>query len=314
MLNSKKTILSRKITLNIIKLTVLFFGLLMSIAVMPNSPNTLDIAGSRTTTKGVSFTDIAITFELLFNETLKKYGQDAKVHHFEKFSEVEDGLLNTEKYDGFFCNSVEYANSSFHEFVDKNNIFTIQIGDSLLRKIVLVSRNDPNISSVKDLKNKRIKYAIPSILTQLYVETLFLKDANSLVKNSLSAKDQPATGVEATISLMFDQVDAVALFLDEYELAKELNPQLAKSTKVLAESSGMVDAVIALKHGVNSELQNSFSKTMLNMHKITQGKNIIELFGAERFTKITDKDLDSVRDMINIRNKFTGKNFVSTSS
>ena len=282
-----------------------------SIAISNNGEYTLNVAGTRTSTAGISPTDIEITFEFLFNEFLKELGEKINLQSYENFQMMEKEFMENDTYNAFYCSSVEFLSSNIKSISDDTNLITIQNGPYKFRKIVLVTRKQDNFKSIKDLKNKIISYTNSSDIVRLFIDTTILRHVNIPAENYVGSIELKNSGSAALIALFFNQVDVAVVYDDEYELAKELNPQVANETKVLAESDEIVTAILGVKGDVAEQRKDLFVNQLIDVHERPKGENLMDLLGASRFIRLDVKDLSSVDKMLNDYKRYMGVPYVN---
>ncbi len=109
---------------------------------------------------------------------------------------------------------------------------------------------------------------------------------------SITIRDKPQTCI---LPLFFGTVEACIADETNFNLAKEMNPQLAR-LNVLARSRPLVGSIIASVAGPQP-YQQEFFDTMLTLHQDVHGRQVLMLFKTDRLVRIQPGDLDSAREL-----------------
>ena len=273
-----------------------------------NNDVTFKLVGSHNASAGILSTDVQIGFEILFNDVLIKTGEKVDISVYENFNKVESLFVENEEFSGFYCSSVEFLQSKIMEQVDKERLISATYNDRKARKILVVVKIDSGIRSISDLLNKDITYGQSNDLVELYLNTLAIKNNNSLAKSYFKTINNKLNGSESLVSLYFGNTDVAVVYDDEYALAIELNPQLKNDLIIIEESPHVVNAVVGLrKSGINTKTRDTFRKVALEMHEHKKGRKMLSMYGAKKFEAIRLEDLIPVEKMLTTYNEFLGK-------
>ena len=106
------------------------------------------------------------------------------------------------------------------------------------------------------------------------------------------------------LPLFFGTVDACLVDEINLDLAKEMNPQLAK-LRVLARSHPMVESVIALPSDPRL-YQSDLIDAMLALHETPGGRQLLMVFGTDHLVRLQPGDLDSSRELLDEYDRLPG--------
>ena len=147
--------------------------------------------------------------------------------------------------------------------------------------ILLIARNAHNISDIKDLKGKRLLVLEDDEFSEIFIDTLFLKQFNTSYKKIASSVEQQIKASRVVLDIYFNKADAGVVYRNSYEVMIELNPDIANATKIIAEYpmksknfgyfvKGYPYAETMSKMAVNLFSKNSRSKQILEVFKTSE--------------------------------------------
>jgi hypothetical protein len=166
-------------------------------------------------------------------------------------------------------------------------------------RYALIVHTEGGISDPKNLmtrkivmeSNERMKMALP------WLETL-LADTGGQTKEP----EHPAiveNPSKAILQVFFHQSDAALVVAEAFNLACELNPQLRKDLKVLAESPPFIISVFVFpstfSHGKDSE---AVERALLDLHTTPGGRQVLTVFKSARMGKYPVSILDGTIQFI----------------
>lgn len=109
---------------------------------------------------------------------------------------------------------------------------------------------------------------------------------------------------ECVLGVFFGKVDACLVDETNFELLKEMNPQLAQ-LRPLGKSMPLVEMVIAIpvvQHPYRQELLQA----ALELHQSARGKQILMVFKTSRLVRATRADFDAARALLSAYSRLKG--------
>lgn len=98
---------------------------------------------------------------------------------------------------------------------------------------------------------------------------------------------------ECVLAVFFGKVDACLVDETNFELLKEMNPQLAQ-LRPLGKSMPLVEMVIAIPV-IRHPFQQELLQAALELHQSARGKQILMVFKTSRLVRASRSDFDTVR-------------------
>lgn len=142
-------------------------------------------------------------------------------------------------------------------------------------------------------------------LATLWLDTLLLE-----------ARLQPAAGFFSQITpnnkparvilpLFFHQVDACLVLRRNFEMMRELNPQVGKELRVLAQSEKLVPALTAMRADFTPTYRARFYQEITRLHTTVAGQQLLNVFQSDRIELCPPEKLESALALIARNQKLT---------
>ena len=173
-------------------------------------------------------------------------------------------------------------------------------------RLLLLVREDSGIKTIKDLKKKKVsifsyvsdEFSLPTI----WYKTLVLSNDENYKKDYGPFLEIQLKSARAIMDVFFKKTQAVIVSEKEFHIANELNPQLGKQLKIIANSKPILYSALCytekLKQHKNifiQELVDSFC----NVHKKSIGKNFLQIFRITQFIPYKDEYMNNTEELYN---------------
>jgi phosphonate transport system substrate-binding protein len=174
--------------------------------------------------------------------------------------------------------------------------------NSVYEQVGIWVRRDCDIRTVADLRNKSIyiQRGLHGPLLQYWVETLFMKEGVHDDGRGLFSKMQKVEKPShAVLPVFFRQADACVVSNSSFELANELNPQLAQDLEMIVQSPNIVGgAILCFRRDYPQVQKEIVQKALWSMHEETEGRQIFTLFRMDRFVPYRPEYLRSMETFL----------------
>jgi len=167
-------------------------------------------------------------------------------------------------------------------------------GESSFHGVIIV-RKDANISTVKDMKGKRIAFVDRAttagyIFPLAYFRKHGLKDIDDYFSELYFAGSHDA----AIYDVFNGMADIGTAKSSVFQGIREKSPMVANSLKVIATSRKVPSNSLCLREGISAGLLKKIKNILLKMDQTAEGRIVLEKFGARRFVETTVESYDSV--------------------
>ena len=187
--------------------------------------------------------------------------------------------------------------------------------DKTTDRILLLVRASSDIKSVKDLKKKNI--SLFSFLTDelsiptIWFKTVVSRNNENFKKDYLPYIEKVDKSSKAISNLFFRKIDAAVVPEKEFNISKELNPQIGRQLRIVEASDQILYSIICytdkLKQHKNVSLDEIVTN-FCNMNNSSMGKQFLQMFRIDQFVPFKDDYLVETEKMYKEYYKLFKKN------
>jgi phosphonate transport system substrate-binding protein len=109
------------------------------------------------------------------------------------------------------------------------------------------------------------------------------------------------------LPVFFRQADACLVTRLGYATMCELNPQLAKQLRILAESPKLLTSFLAFHKDCPPETRRKFRAAVTELHKSVVGRQALMLFGSTRLVPVDISALRTSLELLHAYERLPGK-------
>lgn len=164
---------------------------------------------------------------------------------------------------------------------------------------ILVKKGE-NYQKLKDLKNKTI--GLTSERSH-YASILWLDIL--LVKNHLPSKEKYFKKIEYSekqskliLNLFFGETDACVVTDHDFQIMKELNPQIGKRLKYILISPKYLWGLVCFTSFFSEKEKKLFVETSLKFQNLPSGKQLFSLLKMDKLIPFKNRYLDSYKSLM----------------
>ncbi len=218
---------------------------------------------------------------------------DSKVDVIGSQSEIRQRVLDG-TVDVLLLDNVEFVNLSDAGLVDGIAVAS-KAGSPLAYPYLLLV--DRQIDSLSQLRAQRAIFytRTGSAASLAWIATLLAKNRLGRIDNFFGPSEITTKVSNCIFPLFFGRVAACVVSGPDWEVAKEMNPQLGNKLKILAESAPVLDGVSALPRKPNPHRQDIVN-SLLTMHTYPAGNQILSVFKSGPMMPYRPEYLDSTRE------------------
>lgn len=259
-------------------------------------PEKFVMGGSSLGIRDSSKQDTEITFNVALSELLKTYGANLSVIVFDSTQELYNAF-DKDMIHGIFGTPLEFPP---RESKMKPLMMAIHYKNAPLKQsLIAIVRTADNIKSIKDLKGKKISMGNNQDMEKLYLNTLLLENQQPELDTFFAERLTPKNTNTGIMDVFFGRSDITLVRESEFKTAIELNPQVGKKLTILAESEPFLVLVAGAKTSMPTRAHQVAMQSLVDISSTEKGKQLMQIIHAESFEAVTNKDLDSVRDLLN---------------
>ncbi|MBL4730971.1 MAG: PhnD/SsuA/transferrin family substrate-binding protein [Sulfurimonas sp.] len=186
----------------------------------------------------------------------------------------------------------------FVKYIEKSELVNAFAGGmnnrSLDNFILLVHKN----SSKKKLlanKNPRIAVQKNEEISKLYLKHYFLKHKGHENINFVDVRKRK----EAILKVFFKNADAALVTKKTFEFAKELNPQIGRSLKVIETTNIPAGNFGFFRQGLDPHVRSELVSRALDIINSNRGRQILDIFQIDRVVETKVEELAPIEKLYN---------------
>lgn len=226
--------------------------------------------------------DARLAFELWIQEI----AQNEKLHLAVNYYETPEATLKAfeaHAFDLFSINPWFYLRE--HRTVEPYSkaFWKIQIADTPYEEMLVVVRADSGIEGAGQLRGKRVATRENNYLGRLFFDRWMLESVRHGYAGYVLEMAETERYNTALLKTYFKNVEACILPAYAFEVAKEMNPSLSGSLKVIARSPQIFPPMIIVAHREMPDAMIAiYEHNAMNLDKTQRGRQILELYKFRR--------------------------------
>jgi ABC-type phosphate/phosphonate transport system substrate-binding protein len=230
---------------------ILLILALISIQALADERRIIHIGGSAESIYDTRIADVEILISLLFTEMFN--GQDEQLNIKIYDSDLSlSNQLTAGNLDAAFMNPVFYLDHIDH--LNSQFTYAVRYGSTVKMKYVLLVRRDSGITTLADLKNKKLIIPSGHMVGQRFLDVELLRAGLPVTEQTFSELRRTSETNAAIINLFFGNVDAALVTDFSYEVASELNRQIPMALQIIRTSLPLVHMVVSVREGFPLQL------------------------------------------------------------
>jgi phosphonate transport system substrate-binding protein len=223
----------------------------------------------------------------------KKLGIKIKLKVLPRYGNIIDNFVS-ERMDGAFFGSFTYALAHAKLGVEVFARPEDNEGRSTYHGLIIV-RKDSLIRTAADMKGKRFAFVDKAttagyLLPLAYFKKHGIGDYRAYLKEVYFAGTHEGV-IEDVLNKRADIGAAKNTVFDRFAMADE---RIKNELLVLDQSPEVPENGLAVRKDFDSSLKTKLKEVLLNMQNDPDGKNVLNIFGAQKFIETTDKDYGPV--------------------
>jgi len=179
-------------------------------------------------------------------------------------------------------------------------IFVSKVNDQVTEQFVLLVRDSGSIHRLEDLRGRSVIVSsdVRSTLIPVWLEVLFREEGLATppsVFGTLSSTQKPS---QAVLPVFFGKFDACVVARAVWDVMGELNPQVKKQLRAIAESPLVITGLAVFRKGTPQALKLQVLKLVDSSQGTPAFKQILTLFRISGVAAVPDSILDNTRQLM----------------
>lgn len=271
---------------------LLIYGTQVPNAIAENGSDTIKIGFSSSAFVNIPKTDLKIAVGVLAKKVAAKTFNSVETRIYESSAEMENDL-KVKKLDLLALTTDEFIQLKSRTHLEPAVIAVA--GNSREMELLLLVRKDSNLNGVADLKGRII--ALPAkdvqygVIHRTWIETLVMKEGGGTLEKFFSSYKETSSAAQAIMPVFFRKAAACVVSKQAFEISAELNPQLSKELKPIAQIGRLAGGLMVFRKDVSDVTKQKTKRVLLDLEKDQEGRQLLMLFHLTRLHPFQPEDL-----------------------
>jgi len=222
--------------------------------------------------------DMKIAVQVLAKKVAGKTFGSVDSRIYDSISEIENDL-KAKKLDGLAITPDEFIHLRQRAPIEPA-MFTVA-GSSHEIELLLLVRKDSGINGVEDLKGRVVTLPLRNAqygaIYRIWVETLVMKEGGA-IDTFFSSINEADSVSKAIMPVFFKKVAACVVTKQAFDVSSELNPQLSRELKVIAQVGRLVGGIIVFRKDLSDSSKQKMRQGLMDLEKDQEGRQLLMLF------------------------------------
>lgn len=242
----------------------------------------------------LSIRDIESSLRFWTNETTKESGIRGETH---VYSDLKD--MRTD----FYQRKLDFIAASPLVFVMHFNLDLLADGYILasygktLDKLIVVTHKQTQSNHFNKLRNQRLALLRNDSVSKMFANTLALESFGIKAKQLFSTISYINKSNLLIYDLFFKKTDVIIVYQEAYNLAIEMNPQIARKTQIIAQLDDIPRGLSFFHQQVDPEFREHAISLAVKLTDSPRRKQLLALFRAEKLERSSLADLKSTQQL-----------------
>lgn len=280
------------------KLLLIKISLLLSLTTILYATEKESNAKIAFLTDGISdikYKDTRIAFTMWFNDFAKLDNLHVSIEFVNNKNDLIKDFLEG-KYELIGLNSFYYYEN--HTKIDPliKEFWSIQRGEYLHEKNLILAHKDSRIKKLSDLHSKKLVIRKGNYMGRLFLDKELLENLQTDSYKHLKSIYTTNKHSTAILNTFFKKADACVVPEYSFNLLKEMNPALGKDLVVIKESERIFVPVLTVTHTKTKDnMLHIYAKHASSLNSTSRGQNILNLFKMQGIYKIEKEELEPLK-------------------
>jgi ABC-type phosphate/phosphonate transport system substrate-binding protein len=174
-------------------------------------------------------------------------------------------------------------------------------GNSHEMELLILVGSENAAASFADLKRKTV--VLPSLNSQggatlhTWLDTLVMKQGGGSLSSYFSNVSETRSSSQAIMHVFFNKTDACVVTRRFFDLASEMNPQISKKLRHIAQIRNLVGGIIVFRKSLPESRKQEVRNVLANLHKDPDGKQMFTLFQISRLEPYRPEYLKNIENL-----------------
>jgi phosphonate transport system substrate-binding protein len=189
---------------------------------------------------------------------------------------------------------------AFEKTVPLTGLYATVVNGKVSEEYLLLVHRDQATRELKDLRGQDLFVLdqARTTLASLWLDTELLRRRLPVTTRFFGKLTHVPKPSQAILPVFFKQAGAALVTRAQFNLAAELNPQLARDIRILAHSPEVIPTVGAVRADVSSGAVRFYQRQLMKIHESEGGKQMLKMYQTDGVAEIKLSDLAGTRALL----------------
>jgi phosphonate transport system substrate-binding protein len=171
-------------------------------------------------------------------------------------------------------------------------------GGKTSQRYLLLTHQKNGFRQLGDLRNRKIVIPQDDEVATLFLDTFLRQNRIGGTDGFFSLVQGKSKTSQVVLPVFFGQADACLVGDVHYRTMVEMNPQLGRDLKVMAESPEFLTNLTVFRRGLDGEIKRQSLEIARTLRGTPRGQQVMMLFKMEALAPIREAELEGLKALV----------------
>lgn len=206
-------------------------------------------------------------------------------------------LMSTTEIQMVVLTGIEYA--AIEDRANLDPVMTTTRNGNALERYLLLGRTTAGTMSINDVRGKSLVACGTGSLSagMTWLDTLLLRECSSSLYDFFSKVTEVDKPQQAVLPVFFGQSDLCLVSEFDFNMIRELNPQIGKAIAPIVSSPKFLSLVLCFTPHIGERDREMVIEQMRTYHQRPRGQQVLTTFKMDRFAPYQAVQMDALRKL-----------------
>ncbi|MET0089965.1 MAG: PhnD/SsuA/transferrin family substrate-binding protein [Candidatus Thiodiazotropha sp.] len=254
----------------------------------------IKVGGSLESIHDSSVTDAEIGFRLIFNALLEDIHESFTIKIYDSnqilVDKFKSGVL-----EGILVSSLQFL--ELDKYIHPSGRYAVQYGPDLKQPYLILIRKTGKAIKLSDFRGGRLSFGTGHLVGKRFLDVTLMQQGYPTSEHFFSEIETVKEVNKSIVNLYFGYVDVALVPKHNYDLALELNPQLAEKLQILTQSKPMIYQAFGMRYDFPQDRLDRIDSRVLKPIPRQRTEKLLKTFRINSINKITNESLKEVIEL-----------------
>ncbi|MET0028171.1 MAG: PhnD/SsuA/transferrin family substrate-binding protein [Candidatus Thiodiazotropha sp.] len=254
----------------------------------------IKVGGSLESIHDSSVTDAEIGFRLIFNSLLEDIHESFTIKIYDSNQILVDKFKSGE-IEGILVSSLQFL--KLDKYLHPTGRYAVQYGPDLKQPYLVLIRKTGKAIKLADFRGGRLSYGTGHSVGRRFLDVTLMQQGYPASERFFREIETVKEVNTSIVNLYFGSVDVALVPKHNYDLALELNPQLADKLQILTQSKPMIYQAFGMRYDFPQDRLERIDSRVLEPIPKQRTEKLFKTFRIKSINKISFESLQEVIEL-----------------